>query len=134
MQRETRRIEPGTVSRYDARMRIAITTRDGISVNERFHRAVDDSVWELAEGGSLRFVERRPRPSVVGGAFRDFEHYAKNLADCRWVASLGFTREARRELSGRGFALLELRGAIETEVRDALTRTRGQDVPEEKTP
>jgi len=99
-----------------APVRIAVTSRDGVGVNERFHRATDYFVFELRDGRAA-FVERRRRPAGDGRLFRDFSTLERLLAGCRWVVSLGFNGEARRELSARGFLLHEARGPIETVLR-----------------
>jgi hypothetical protein len=96
--------------------RVAVTSRDGISVNERFHRAADYFVFER-EGNAVQFVERRERPVTMARVYRDFSSLAALLHDCAWIVSLGFTGEARKELGARGFRLHEARGAIEQVIR-----------------
>lgn len=89
-----------------------MTSRDGVSVNERFHRALDYFVFEVSRG-RVEFVERRVRPVPEQRLFRDFSSLAALLGDCAWVVSLGFNAEARRELEARGFRVHEARAPIE---------------------
>ncbi|MSR46033.1 MAG: hypothetical protein EXS13_03030 [Planctomycetes bacterium] len=98
---------------HDARpsRRIAVISRDGIGVNERFHRAADCVVWER-HGNEVRFVDRRALPASPGRVFRDYLALANLVADCGWVIALAFSGEAKRELAARGFRLHEARGAI----------------------
>ncbi len=99
-----------------AAVRVAVTSRDGVSVNERLHRAADYLVFER-RGDQVAFVERRSRPATAARLFRDFSSLAKLLEDCAWVVSLGLNGEARKELAARGFRLLESRGPIEGVIR-----------------
>ena len=98
-------------------LRIAVTSRDGISVNERLHRAADFFVFERGGDGGVRFVERRARAATKARVDRDYSSLATLLADCGFVVSLGFNGEARKELAARGFRLHETRGAIEGVIR-----------------
>ena len=96
--------------------RVAVISRDGIVVNERMHRAADLFVYEHHAGG-VTFVERRALPPASGRVFRDFSALASVVKDCAWIVSLGFNGEARKELTARGFRLLETRGPIEQVIR-----------------
>jgi hypothetical protein len=96
--------------------RVAVTTRDGVSVNERLHRALDLHVFER-RGDEVAFVERRARPASRAKVDRDYSSLEKLLADCAWVVTLGLNGEARRELAARGFRLLETRGPIDEVIR-----------------
>ncbi len=97
-------------------MRVAVISRDGVSVNERLHRANDAFVWER-DGAAVRFVSRRTLSSAPTKLFRDYLSLARVLSDCQWVVALGFNGEAKRELAARGFRLHEARGAIEGVIR-----------------
>ena len=96
--------------------RIAVVSRDGVGVNERFHRASDDFVFEWTAAG-LRFVDRRLRPPSKGPVFRDYAGLALQLADCRTIVALAFNGEAKRELERLGFRLHEARGPIDAVIR-----------------
>jgi hypothetical protein len=98
------------------RILVAVTSRDGIAVNERLHRASDCFVFEAAEG-RVAFLERRTLRAETTRPYRDFSSLAALLRDCAWIVSLGFTGEARRELAARGFRLHEDRGPIEQVIR-----------------
>lgn len=114
------------------RARVAVTSRDGVSVNERFHRALDYLVFEVdlnllrepVDGGAeaIRFVERRPRPDPEARVFRDFETLAELLRDCGVIVSLAFTGAARKAFAGKGFAIEEARGAIPAVLRELLSQ------------
>ena len=114
-----------------ARVRVAVTSRDGVSVNERFHRATDYFVFEVdlnllresVDGeAALRFVERRARPDREARVSRDFDIVAELLDDCRSIVSLAFTGEAGKAFSGKGFAIHEARGAIPAVLREILSQ------------
>lgn len=100
----------------EAAFRVAVISRDGVSVNERLHRAADLFVFERA-GERVEFVARRTLPPSKMRVFRDFPSLVTQCGDCRWIVALGFTGEARKELSARGFRLHEARGAIEQVIR-----------------
>ena len=114
-------------------VRVAVSSRDGVSVNERFHRAPDDLIFDVdlnslgreAEEGreAVRFVERRPRPETSDRAQRDFERISEGLADCRVLLSLEFTGAARKALTGKGFAVHQGRGEITRRLREILTQS-----------
>ena len=114
-------------------VRMAVTSRDGVSVNERFHRATDYLVFEVdldllhAPAGhgaeAIRFVERRPRPDPEARVFRDFAALAELLGDCRSIVSLSFTGAARKAFAGKGFAIHETRGQILEVLREILSQT-----------
>jgi hypothetical protein len=98
-------------------VRIAVVSRDGISVNERFHRVADFFVFERGEDGRVEFVDRRVVKAARGRVFRDFPSLESLLSDCKVLVSLGFNGEARKELAARGFRLHEARGPIESVIR-----------------
>ncbi len=102
-------------------VRAAVTSRDGILVNERFHRSIDFFVFEV-DGEQVQFVERRRLPSPDGRVLRDFDAVASLLRDCSIIVSLMFNGAARAALSGKGFALREGRGEISGLLLDPLPR------------
>jgi hypothetical protein len=53
-------------------LRVAVTSRDGLAVNERVHRSRDFFVFE-ATGAGFRFVERRYLPPSGERVNRDFD-------------------------------------------------------------
>jgi len=103
--------------------RVAVTSRDGVAVNERFHRARDYFIFEAA-GQGLRFVERRERPDPDRPLRKDLDPVLDLLADCDTVVSLGFHGAARKALIGRGFAVVERRGTVEELAGDILSPDR----------
>ena len=95
---------------------MALTSRDGVAVNERMHRATDLFVFERS-ASRVDFVERRALPPAPGWVFRDFSALERVARDCGWIVSLGFNGEARKELAARGFRLHEARGPIVQVIR-----------------
>jgi hypothetical protein len=128
----SRALDPGSgepsssASSGPGAVRVAVTSRDGVSVNERFHRAIDYFVFEVSHG-RIAFVERRVRPLPELRLFRDFSSLAVLLRDCTWVVALGFNPEARRELVARGFRVHEARAPIEDVIRSLAADSLARD-------
>jgi hypothetical protein len=93
-------------------IRLAVSSRDGVSVNQRYRRAEDLFIFD-AVAGEVVFIERRVKPAEPA--------LATILQDCRAVISLGFTAPETRFLRGKGFAVFEGRGEITAVVRDYLS-------------
>jgi hypothetical protein len=103
-----------------APQRVAVTSRDGLSVNERFHRSRDFFVFEATSAG-FRFLERRYLPdSPERGQprFPPGRRAARGLSGHRF----GFNGAARTALSDKGFAVIEGRGPIDAVLREFLTQ------------
>lgn len=105
--------------------RCAVVSRDGISVNERFHRAHDFFVFDVESGprGRVTFVERRYFPHAEP-MLRDFAGVAELLRDCEHLVALAFLGAARRAFTGLGFAVHEGRGEIQQVLRDIVSPSR----------
>ena len=99
--------------------RVAVTSRDGVSVNERLHRANQLLVF-VWDGSECHFLERRPKPEGVN-ALQVAEALAEHFSDCQFIFSVQVMGSTKRVLRGKGFAIIECRGPIHDVIRDQMS-------------
>ncbi len=91
-------------------MRMAVTSRDGVSVNERLARSSEALLFQVTSQ-EVRFEERRP-VSAPGTARPDADAWGSALQDCEVLVTVAVTGAMRRGLEAHGLRVEERRGPI----------------------
>lgn len=91
--------------------KVAITSTDGIDINEHFGRAEEFWIYESDEAGAYQFLERRKK--IVEGSNEHQAATVELLADIEVVLVNKIGPGAEKELRSAGIIALSVSGAIE---------------------
>jgi nitrogen fixation protein NifB len=104
-------MESGIDKQTNRSIRAAVTTYEGLLINQ--HLGMADHLWifEIDENG-VRMIERRPTPPVGTGDER-WQELSGILNDCKVLLTGGIGERPLEILSAKGIKVYEAEGMIE---------------------
>jgi nitrogen fixation protein NifB len=98
--------------------KVAVTSTDGISINEHFGKSQEFLIYEVQETGDFEFVERRYNDFHNASAAIGHQPVnAQLLADVEVVLTAQIGPGAEQELRNNGIIALTVKGSIEKALR-----------------
>ena len=94
-----------------ARLYIAVTSREGMLVNQHLGEAAQLYIFSKTTDGELKLLEKRPTPPPGGGKQRWLE-LAGLIQDCHTLLVNGIGVTPKQILSENGLQILEVEGMI----------------------
>lgn len=111
----------------DERPYVAVTSLEGVLVNQHLGESEEMWVFGPAEQGGYEVVETRPAPPPGSGANR-WEELAGRLPDCRALLCANAGKSPQRALAQYGIRVMVAEGLIE-EALDAIYNHRQPRMP-----
>ena len=91
--------------------KVAVASTDGVSINEHFGRAKEFLIYENAEGGTYKFLERRE--NILDNSRDNHATTAQLIADVEVVLVNKIGPVAEKELQRHGVIALAISGPID---------------------
>jgi len=90
---------------------LAVTSREGMLINQHLGEAEQVYIYAKAPGGSMQLVSIRPTPPRGGGDQR-WQQLAETLSDCHTLLVNGIGPTPKQELAKTDLQVLEVEGLI----------------------